>query len=94
MRNQCSCCYGFKTYCRKCKTYHCGCSWNKCKANTGIVQKERRTNLASTTFEGKLLEFVQYLANCVAYQSEDTGMVIDVHWKDDAQKLLKDEGLL
>lgn len=30
MGHYCECCYMRKVYCRKCKTTHCGCSWNQC----------------------------------------------------------------
>lgn len=28
----CPACYGARVYCRRCRTWHCGCSWNQCKA--------------------------------------------------------------
>lgn len=30
MTEYCAACYGAKVMCRKCKTTHCSCSWNRC----------------------------------------------------------------
>jgi len=29
MQEQCPACYAARVYCRKCKTAHCQCSWNR-----------------------------------------------------------------
>lgn len=43
--------------------------------------------------EKRLLEFVRQLAKATVYESWETGKVIDVRWKEEAQEILEEEGL-
>lgn len=58
----CACCYGKKSWCRRCKTRHCECSWNQCLRKPAAAEEIYRLRLVAAAAKraesvlGKLID--------------------------------------